>query len=159
MRNTLRFAPLLAGLLAFGPAGCSSGDGLNHGGKLTGKVTIDGQPLKGGNVTVLSENGKHSVQGFINGEGTYSVPEPPLGKVTIVVQTAHLRGSVVPKGDPSAKGAGKGEGSRGMTLPDPKDIGLGYTDIPERYESGATSGLTVEVKPGDQTHNIELTRK
>ena len=158
MHNTTRFAPLLAGLFALGLAGCNTGDGLNHGGKLSGKVTIDGKPLKGGNVTLLSADGKHSVQGFINGEGTYSVSEPPLGKVTIVVQTSQLRGSAVPKGGDAGKGAGKGEGSRGMTLPDPKDIGLGYTEIPDKYENAATSGLTVEVKPGDQTHDIPLTK-
>ncbi len=159
MSIRIRFASLAAGLLALALAGCG-GDGLNHGGKLSGKVTLDGKPLKGGNVIVSSEDGKHSVQGFITGEGTYSVPEPPLGKVKIAVQTAHLRGSFTPKEGVPAGAGGKGElGSRGMTLPDPKEIGLGFTAIPSKYEKPETSGLTTEIKGGDQTHNVELTSK
>ncbi len=159
MNIIFRRAPLLAGLLALALTGCGAEDGLNKGGKLTGKVTIDGKPLKGGNVVVVSENGKYSVQGYVNGEGVYTVLEPPRGKVNIAVQTVHLRGSVIPKGNPSA-GKGKGgDGSRGMTLPDPKEIGLGFTAIPERYEKPDTSGLHAEVKSGDQTHDLELTGK
>ena len=158
MKLNYRFAPLLLGLAALGAAGCGAGDlGLNKGGKLTGKVALDGKPLAGGYVIVASESGRYSVQGYINAEGVYTVPEPPLGKVTVAVQTAHLRGAAVPKGDPG-KGKG-GEGSRGMVLPDPNEIGLGFTEIPERYEKGETSGLTAEVKPGNQTHNLDLTGK
>ncbi len=158
MSINFRRAAILAGLFALVLAGCGAGDnGLNKGGKLTGRATIDGKPLKGGNVIVVSENGKYSVQGYINGEGIYTVLEPPLGKVKIAVQTSHLRDSVVPKNDPG-KGKGKGiDGSRGMTLPDPKELGLGFTAIPARYEKAETAGLTTEVKSGDQAHDIELT--
>lgn len=157
--RTIRIAPLLAGLLAAALAGCGGDAGLNRGGKLTGAVTLDGKPVKGGNVVVASEDGKYSVQGFINGEGTYTVAEPPLGKVRIAVQTAYLRGSTAPRGDPTGGKGGKGEGSRGMVMPDPKDIGREFTEIPEKYEKPDTSGLTAEVKPGDQTHDLPLTAK
>ena len=151
---TARLGLLPFALSVLAVLGCG-GDGLNRGGKLTGKVTIGGKPLSGGNVIVTSEDGKYSVQGFINGQGTYSVLEPPLGKVKLAVQTSHLKGSTQPKAAPGG-GAGKGEGSAGMVLPDPKDIGLGYTPIPAKYEKPETSGLTAEIKPGDQTHDIEL---
>lgn len=154
MTSRIASALVAAGLGAGLLIGCGS-DGLNRGGQLTGRVTLAGKALQGGNVIVVSEDGKYSVQGFINGQGVYTVPEPPLGKVKLAVQTSHLKGSVLPKAGPV--GGKDGPGSAGMVLPDPKDIGLGYTPIPARYEKPETSGLTAEVRPGNQTHDIELT--
>jgi hypothetical protein len=147
----------LCAALLLALAGCGGGGGLNTGGALTGKVTIDGKPIKGGNVLVVSEDGTRSASGFVNGEGTYTVPEPPLGKVKVSLQTSHLRGSFAPKS--GEKAGGKGEGSRGMVMPDPKDIGLEFTAIPDKYEKPETSGLGTEVKGGTETYDLTLSAK
>jgi hypothetical protein len=157
MRVRFTPAPLCAALLALALAGCGGGTGLNTGGALTGTVSLDGKPIKGGNVLVVSEDGRLSASGFVNGEGTYTVPEPPLGKVKVAIQTSHLRGSFVPKS--GEKGGGKGEGSRGMVMPDPKDIGLEFVAIPDKYEKPETSGLATEVKGGTETYDLALSAK
>ncbi|HEY1186939.1 MAG TPA: hypothetical protein VGE74_04745 [Gemmata sp.] len=147
----------VAVLLVLALAGCSGNrSGINTGGKLTGQVTLNGKPIKGGNVLVVSEDGKFSASGYVNGEGTYTVPEPPLGKVRIALQTSHLRGSMVPKGT-GPKSGGSNEGSRGMVMPNPKEIGLEFTEIPAKYENPSTSDLRFEVKGGDETHDLQLT--
>lgn len=160
MTRLTRPAALAAGLVALVFAGCGGGPKLNTGGKLTGTVTIDGKLIKGGNVLVVSEDGRLSSSGFVNGEGVYTVPEPPMGKVRIAVQTSHLRGSVAPKrSGPKGGGAGGADGSRGMVLPDSKEIGMEYTEVPGKYESPGTSDLGFEVKGGDETFDLKLSAK
>ena len=50
-------------------------------GKVSGKVTLNGQPLKGGTVTF--EGSKGGVSGMVSSEGTYSIPNAPVGAVKI----------------------------------------------------------------------------
>jgi hypothetical protein len=151
-RYLLLFASALASFLV---TGC--GDPLNRGGKVSGKVTIDGEPVTAGNVLFQSEDGKWNASGPLRGDGTYEVDEPPLGRVQIAVQTLMYRGqSARAEGGNRATG---NPGSAGMVLPDPSVRGLVYKEIPGKYEELRTSGLTHVITHGDQTFDIPLTWK
>jgi hypothetical protein len=129
--------------------GCGRGDGVNRGGKLTGKVTLDGKPVGGGEVTVIGADGKHSMSGKIRNSGEYEIMEPPLGPCKLAVVTSSIK-DVPP---PSAK-----KGPVNFTDPATGEWPI-YVPIPAKYEKPETSGLTVEIKGGDQTHDIPLTAK
>lgn len=142
----------LAGLLMIG---CGGADGLNRGGELTGKVTIDDKPLLGGRVEITSEDGKNAVSAQLRPDGTYTLKEPPLGSCKITVTTSYLKGMVPP---PRAGKTGNKEGaSGGMVYPD--DVGFTYVPIPAKYESASTTDLQVTVAKGNQSHDIKLTSK
>jgi hypothetical protein len=130
-------------------AGCAKGDGVNRGGKLTGTITIDGKPVGGGEVIILSADGKHSMSGRIRNSGAYEILEPPLGPCKLAVITSPLK-EVPP---PSKK-----KGPVDFTDPKTGEWPI-YVAVPEKYEKPDTSGLVVEVKGGDQSHDIPLTAK
>lgn len=151
----LRLAALI-GLLAV-VSGCGGGDpGLNLGGAVSGKVTIDGRPVTAGTVLLVSENDKYAVQGPINEYGRYTVKEPPLGRCLVAVRTRDKMGSVRPK---VAASGGGGVGSAGMVLPNPEEIGMTYVPTPTKYEDAKTSGLTAVIQKGNREHDLELTAK
>ena len=160
MQMLFRFRLLLAaGLPALLLACCSSGDGINHGGSVSGKVTIDNEPVTAGNVLFVTEDGRLSAIGRLRGDGTYTAPEPPLGPVRIAVQTETFRNrpAMQPTPGPRSGDGGVQGASRGIEPPDPKEIGIIYKEIPGKYEKPETSGLTYTVKKGNQEHNIPLT--
>jgi len=138
--------------------GCGSGnynDGLNLGGTMSGTVTIDGMPLRGGRVECYADNGLYSVMADLDKTGKYTLKEPPLGACKLVVKTSHLKDHpAAPK--VTKDGKGNPGGSAGMVLP--TDVGFGYTAIPDKYESLATTDQTVTVERGEQTHDIKLTK-
>jgi hypothetical protein len=145
-RRAAAGALLAAILLA---SGCGRGDGVNRGGKLTGKVTIDGKPVGGGEVLILSADGKHSMSGRIRNSGAYEILDPPLGPCKLAVVTSSIK-DVPP---PTTK-----KGPVNFTDPATGEWPI-YVPVPAKYEKPETSGLTVDVKAGDQPHDIELTNK
>jgi len=141
-------APLVAGALALTAlAGCGGG-GV---GGVSGEVKLrNGEALPYGDIAFLSQVGEKKV---VNGkvqDGRYSVNDVPAGPVKITVQTspppkpAHLPAHIKPIEGPD------GDGSQ--STPAGK-----YRPIPQKYASPDSSGLTYEVKRGDQTHDITLT--
>jgi hypothetical protein len=150
MRAIIRAVPCGAlGLAILLALGCGRGDGVNRGGKLTGKVTIDGKPVSAGEVIITGTDGKHSMSGRIRTDGTYTVIDPPLGPCKLAVVTSTFK-DVPP---PSKK-----KGPVDFTDPKTGEWPI-YVPTPARYEKAETSGLTVEVQGGDQTHDIPLTEK
>jgi hypothetical protein len=152
----IRFAiaGLVPAVITLSGCGGNYNDGLNLGGTLSGAVTINGTPLHGGRIECFSENGKYSVATELDPAGKYTLKEPPLGPCKLVVKTSHLKDhpvATVGKGGKANPG-----GSAGMMLPE--NVGFGYTPIPEKYESLATTDLTVTVERGNQTHDIKLTK-
>jgi hypothetical protein len=134
--------------------GCSSR--INRGGELTGTVRINGEPVTAGNVLLFSEDGELSVAGPIHSDGTYVVRDPPLGKVSIAVQTRmfRVRGPASP---PAGLAAGEPlESSRGIVVPAGSERGLVYKAVPEKYEQAETSALTWTVGWGQNRHDLEL---
>jgi hypothetical protein len=164
--------------------GC--GPGVKDRGIVHGKVTFRGEPLTVGTVQfVTSDNRTGSA--MIKEDGTYEMPDAPVGEVQIAV-TVPVKGgiSTAMKGGPGGvgtKGApggvgtmppGAGGGSGGKIAPKAPEGVLGGGDgykmgppptldltkavrIPDKYAKPETSGLTYTVTRGDQTHDIPLT--
>jgi hypothetical protein len=135
-------------LVLIGLSGCGSSTAT-----VSGKVSYKGNPLKGGNITFASAEGKPSVSTSIDENGTYTC-KAPTGKVKVSVETASLKpamaGGKAPKYSPPA----------GQTSPyqsgDTSDLSKRYTEIPETYSDPEKSGLSYEIKGGSQTIDIEL---
>lgn len=134
--------PVLIGLL--GVAGCGPGVAT-----VTGKVSYKGTPLKGGNITFVSTEGKPTISDKISESGTYTLRDVPTGTVTICVETESLK---------TAARAPVYSAPPGMTNPNapPPNQANRYVPIPTKYADTATSGLSYKVV-GSQTHDIELT--
>ena len=127
--------------------------------EVSGKVLFKGKPLPGGRVTFAAIEGGFASTRPIDENGNYKI-NAPIGDVLISVDNRML----LPRG-----GAGKGKGPAQTKGPEhhPKrpdaqeaepeaSKGRRYVPIPERYANCDTSGLTYTVKPGPQTHDIEL---
>ena len=91
-------------------------------------MTYKGAPLPGGTVAFHPDKGK-PVAAQIQPDGTYSARAVPVGDVVVTVETE------------SVKKAGGG---------------AKYVKVPAKYAGPKTSGLTVTIKAGKQTHDINL---
>ncbi len=106
---------------------------------MTGKVTIDGNPLTKGTISFISDEGKEAFTSQIDGTGNYklgaSVTDPGAlpGEYKVIVIATEL-----PKMDDPAKPQ------------PPKSL------VPEKYNKKETSGLTGSVKSGTNTINFDL---
>ncbi len=127
------------------------GCGGTSTGTLSGTVTFKGDNLKGGEVIVVAADGK-ALRGEIKADGTYSIPNVPVGAAKLGVDTSSAKPLKLPKG---AKLPTKGPEGGGY------DVGIvttgdRYVAIPDRFKDVEKSGLTVQVTGGPQTHNIPL---
>jgi hypothetical protein len=121
---------LLLGLgLMLAGLGCGPGNGEE--GEVSGKVLFKDQPLPSGTVKFLGADGK-TISSAIATDGTYRVRKVAVGLAQITVDS-HPR---VPYG---------------LQLEKQKAV-----PIPRDYSDPKKSRLTCEVKPGEQTFNIEL---
>jgi hypothetical protein len=116
-------------------AGCSGR------GSVTGKVTLDGQPLPGGLVTfyhagATEEETGSSTAAQIKPDGTYEA-NVIIGKSVVSVATSSGMGTVR---NPGAV----------------KDPWGPYVPIPMKYLAPDKSGLSVDVKSGKQVYDIKL---
>ena len=117
-------------------------------GKVSGKVILDDQLLKGGG-TITFEGEKGGVSGIITPEGTYTLPDMPVGNVTIRLGSgfrAGPRARVVANGPPPKK-----EPKR-PSSPEAEPV----NNIPKKYTDPEANVLTYTVKPGEQTFDIIL---
>ncbi|MDY0168315.1 MAG: hypothetical protein RBS80_17330 [Thermoguttaceae bacterium] len=116
-------------LLLTGPTGCGRGD--RELAPLTGKVLYNGEPLQFGAVMIEHEYGQPATA-EIRPDGTF-----------VMVTRGEGQGAVV------------GERRVRITCFEaqaPANIGsdtLGESLIPQKYTSFETSGLTVDIKPGE----------
>ncbi len=146
--------------LLIGTTGCGKSLHSTQHEEVSGKVLFKGKPLPGGRVTFAAIEGGFASTRPIDENGNYKI-NAPIGEVLISVENRMLK----PGG-----GAGKGKGGSRTPgkehhpkRPDSQVVdaeptkGQRYVPIPERYANCDTSGLTYTVKPGPQTHDIELT--
>jgi hypothetical protein len=105
-----------------------------------GKVLIDGQPLKKGNVITLPSAGR-GARGVIASDGTF--------ELTTYVKGDGARIGMHKVGVVAYEGGGKGP-----------EAELGKLLVPQRYISTGTSGLTIEVTAdGPNEPVLELSSK
>ena len=120
-------------------SGCDSGPTT---GDISGKVTIDGEPLPYGTIAFLAEDGA-SGSGTIE-NGRYQATEVPVGDYKVVVQSMQVPPMMSAPGETSS--APK-EGGRSS---------LRYIPIPAKYADAKQSDLTVTIAEGVQMHDFEL---
>lgn len=122
-----------------------------------GKVTYGGKSVVWGSVTLVDEKGMFH-QGPINLDGTYTIPNVPVGKVKI--------GVFSPKPDGTHKGGrgavsavgGKGDPNdprdkfKSAPPPEPPKPQPGaWFPLPDKFVEPEKSGLTGEVKSSKET--------
>jgi hypothetical protein len=146
--NRFKYTPLGVVLLSLlFCAGCGQKTGT-----LKGKVTLNGTPLPSGTVTVYGgKNDSITRNGEISSDGTYRIDKVPVGKVKITVSSAEtpdlgqLGGAEVDVKDAKALNKPQ-QGGKKKAVP-----------IPGKYGNNESSGLTAEVKSGEETtKDLEL---
>lgn len=143
--------PVLALLVGCGGTGTVSG---------TVSYKPKNKNLVAGTVMVMTQDGA-AFYGDINHDGTYRVEGVPTGPTKVTISSPD------PKANPNA-GAGHGApkgaagkptrtGAAGASAP-PLDPNLlkDWFPIPAKYGDATASGLTFDVKKGDNTFNIAL---
>ncbi len=113
-------------------AGCSAGKG-----SISGKVSLNGTPVAGGTITFQSEVGNREVFSALIKDGQYSIEGVPTGKARVTVKNL----------GPGA--GGKQDGNRAASQ--------GASPIPARYADPDSSGLSLTVRPGEQSYPVDLT--
>lgn len=107
---------------------------------LQGRVTFNGSPVTNAHVQLQSPKTGHAYSAFLDSAGTYSVlgsPPVPFGEYTVcVIPDFEVQRSRL--------------ASKSSKVPE-------RPDIPKKYHSGATSGLTVHVGKGRNSLDIDLT--
>jgi len=112
-------------------AGCSGGDPVAS---VTGKVTVDGEPVTEGMVLFLSEKGAGG-SGELQADGTYTLQCPP-GQYKVAVAPPESTDPTPAPAKPPEEG-----------------------DIPYQYQDVGSSGLTAELAEGENTFDIPLESK
>jgi len=125
--------PVLLGLLACGCwcAGC--GTGAPPTGSVSGKVTLNGQPLTTGVVTFVNEETGAGASDELDPSGSYRIESIRTGEYNVAVHQAPLPPEQV--------------GSRAE---------LPKLNIPDKYLTPETSGLTATVNKGTNTRDFSL---
>lgn len=133
-------------------------------GTVTGKVTYNGTPLKGGHVIFQGEQ-SYSIP--IGEDGKFTSPNMVAGAYKVCVETSSMKPRTA--GQNSGSGKEKNAGTEldadtkvptGYTPSNPKNAGSEkkdrYVFIPPRYENPESSDLSYTVTGGAQEFNIEL---
>lgn len=123
--------------LAVAAFGCGAKEKL---GRIHGKVSFQGQPVSEGLVLFSSAEKGVNMNSQLGADGVYEVIMAkgaglPLGTYKVCVSPPP---AFVPIGEPAPK--------------KPKE----YPNIPAKYRNFNTSGLTVEVKDGDNPFDIDM---
>jgi hypothetical protein len=148
-RAPYRLLTVLLAAAVIVAAGCGGGKGAKS--RVYGKVSLNGQPVKG-TVFFIGTDGKQKESGIGPG-GTYEIFDLPAGEVSILV-----KGFDKPAGEeakpklqePKEKGKLPGAGSA------MEDAGV---NPPSKNGKKDTSPLKYTVKGGSkEEHNIELTK-
>jgi hypothetical protein len=137
--------------------------GCARTGTVTGIIKYKDKPL-GGGVVIFMVADRGSSRGTIGEDGSYRVEKVPVGKATITVETKSVAPTQVPAKAGRGANVNVNEPPPGMpegAANNPLYGGGGqkkgtYVSIPDKYNDAALSGLTCDVQPGDQEHNIDL---
>jgi len=163
----------LFGTLAFVlVAGCTGGRTQTLG-KISGKVTYKGQPVKAGNVVFHSDS-EGNFSGPLLIDGTYEVADVPPGAMTVTIENEFLnpdkKAPAYPgRGMPGGQG-GKAEKMDNQRMAAEKanmtpggfgpmsreDMLARYVKLPAKYTDPKTSDLKITITAGRQSKDFEL---
>lgn len=125
-------------------------------GTVSGKVTLDGQPVTAGSVSFTNGNSVDNESAAIQSDGTYSSTNVPTGEVRVSVYVPSA-GSAMPAGAPKLPPSVPADHPQAKMY---ADKAKGTANVPTTYSDPATSGLTVKVDSGSsQTYDIALKSK
>jgi hypothetical protein len=141
-------------------AGCTQRLRSVEHAEVTGKVLFQGKPLPGGVVNFVAVNGAFANTGFIDENGNYKI-KAPEGEVRIGVDNRMLANQGSRRERPKEENTIRQKKLAEVEKVQPPQGPLKgrYVQIPKNYTDPTTSGLTYTVKPGSQTHDIELSDK
>jgi hypothetical protein len=118
---------------------------------ISGIVKLDDKVVKGGSIKLKFKTGE-ILQARINGNGGFAMPQGPIGEATAAVETESVKGAAKGAAPPGVgTSTGKVEG-----LPKDETPKEEYVKIPAKYNSVDQSGLTFNIKPGQQTISVEM---
>ena len=147
-------------------AGCGPS---NNGSTVSGKVTYKGEPLNGGTIKLYSDaaptagGADHSFHIAIKPDGTFTASNVPTGTMTVTVETQAPQTKGGPNIDPatgmpvSMKPPANFDPNQIKSSPAATAGAPKLTAIPQKYADPKTSGLTWEIKPGQQKKDFDLT--
>lgn len=140
---------------------------------LTGKITLDGEPLPFKSLMLVPIEGTagHGAGGYSDGQGNFKLraivpgaikdfPGCPPGKYQVIVSEPQVPLSDADFSDPAGQVAAEtDEPAPAIMLSDmaPKKPVKG--NIPAMYSSSQTSPLVIEVIEGEEVANVELASK
>jgi hypothetical protein len=135
---------------------------------LSGKVIFKGEPLPGGQITFHPKGEGGPISTGIDDKGAYRVAIPFSGEATVTVSTANLKGkgdlTKIPGVDPAVleeQNKKRLESIKSMPPEQQKlflqSAGGTYTEIPSKYADPKTTPLSITIKGGSQTEDINLT--
>ena len=116
-------------------AGCAAEEGEKRTGMVSGKVTLDDAPVAAGTLLFMADDG-HGDSAELGAGGTYSLQLRP----------GNYKVSVSPAAAPDPLSSPEGGAAKAAA-------------IPQKYHDFGSSGLTAEVKDGDNTIDISMTSK
>ena len=127
---------------------------------VSGTVKYNGAPVTGGTITFHRADGE-AIPYPISNDGTYSVPQIQDGQMVVTVDTESIN-PAKQNNEFRAKGPFQKAGAKMKYAPAEPPAGTNinspvYVKIPAKYADKATSGLTVTLKKGSQTFNVDLT--
>lgn len=136
-------------------AGC--GRGYPPCGVVVGNITIDGKPVDQGQICFFPESGRPAT-GAVQPDGSYRLTtfDPEDGaiigrhRISLDVKRISYQGKI-PQSFEEEVAQMKQGGS-------PKDYQLHWL-VPEKYSRAETSGLTVDVKPGENRINFQVSKQ
>jgi hypothetical protein len=120
-----------------------------------GQVSYKGKPVPGGTVRFYPESGG-VYTATIGPDGAYSVTDVPAGETGVAIETESAKPHTKTMAD---YGAGKGQKVQLEPLPSGGNQPASaehFVAIPTKYNNKKTSGLTVTLAGGKQSHNFDL---
>jgi hypothetical protein len=142
MRSNLLTAVFLAG--TFCAMGCSTTPP-----SLSGKVTYKGTPVPAGSIVLHSKEGAKTYTGSIQPDGTFTITGAPHGTMVVTVDNKWLKSGAQQEGT-------QGVDPKMLEKMMPKDQGLKYLPIPEKYADPKTSPLVWEITTSRESKDFDL---
>ncbi len=149
-----RLSPLLCTVLTstvlFSLAGCGASNGVTP---VRGTVTYNNKPVTAGTIQFISVDGHREACGSLLGDGSFKIPDVPLGTVKVVIKTEpfkNLKGPTKPDPRLAPRDAPY---SGGAPVDGP---GMVYVPIPAKYEKLDTTDLHYEIDRSTDRIDIVL---
>jgi hypothetical protein len=119
-------------------------------GEVRGKVTFKGQPVLSGQLSVVSADGR--VESCSIDDGLYFLRRAPVGQAQVAITGA----TYVPQPDQDLKEKMMKRAREPKSDKPEPTTPENPGQVPAKYMNPQTSGLTLEVKAGQQVHDFDL---